>query len=483
MTNLGGTVKEVIDAQVMTVLLLLLELMEKDGQAESLLSNHRDIVTELLIAALNNLNLFQINTTTPNPGYPSYNSTPTTKGNPTVAITDMSRQTRDIVQLLEKEAKVKLFLSDLPLAGISKIAVPLAIQAFKAKGGLLIKDPDYPCNKDLPVEQGKLESVAQVTAVVMEMAKTYAQKVTLSMMQQSTGYYGAWTPTNQSAGILTILDTCIKLRGTAALAIVVKCVLEHNLTADYLKSTLVPLIPGLCQLAQWQGMSVSAEPFAWSVQTIMDNWAKTILGPKPNKAAAAPLLAKLKKYTCTQDNCVKVQKFLARKHVKKEIQTHAFGAATFELIRTTPQGLTIKKHDMLQAIWGPTYPTFMNKMGVQTNTPTVVRTSNTNSSAIPTAGLSQGLQSCAAVLMAAPLVASQAHGWGHATTIQQPYYSYTAGYPAAGPRPPLAPTIHQIFYGAAPAAVLLHLGPSVPVTPAKRKAADDDNIIDLTITP
>ncbi|KAL0563960.1 hypothetical protein V5O48_018098 [Marasmius crinis-equi] len=558
MKNVDGKSKEVADAQVITVLLPLLELMGKDVKTKSFLSNNQEIVTELLTAALNGVDLFQIKTATTKAGWPSYRVTPTTKGDPAMAMNFIAQclesgnmaiasnalrrmavmygQPSDMAQVrattvllpllqhLQKDPRTNRFLPDLPLACISEAAVPHALRAFKARAGSLTEDsicllldsivigktPQLlttailPAIRSFPWNEASWKSwmeqvlsrrrafaannltfSTQISAAVAEMAKTYAQKVTLPTLQP---YYGARVPTDQSAKFLTILNTCVRLGGTAALEVALKRLLEHKSTVEYLQNALVPLIPGLCQLAQRQGLSVSAEPFASSIRKIMDNWTKSVLGPKPDEATSAPLLAKLKKYTCSQSDCLKVQRFLlipntrntlrlerigapTRKHIEKELQVHAAGAATFEMIRTTPQGLQIKKHDSLyqsarwktiqqegmkvlkeigqlaplQAIWGSAYPTFMNKMGITpTNTPTVAHASNTNTtrSAAPIAGPSQSLQSRVAVPTAAP----------------------------HRPRPP-------------------HPGRSIPVTPAKRKAAaaaaddDDDDIIDLTITP
>ncbi|KAL0568271.1 hypothetical protein V5O48_013714 [Marasmius crinis-equi] len=582
MKNVGGGSKEVTDARVFRVLLPLLELMENDRKTKSFLSDNQELVTELLASALNAVDLFQIKMTTPNAAsWPSYNLTPTTKGNPAPAVSfiarclesgnlriasdalrrmaDMTGQTSDIaqarativllplLQLLEKDPKTKPFLSSLPLAGVSEVAIPLALQAVKTKrqmlseeavcalldGAIIGRTPHLLTTAILPeirlrfswnevswkacIEQlqSRLElatatnnsaSSTHISAVAVEMAQRYAQMLALPTEPQTLGYFGTRPPTSQSIGIPTILETCVRLGGTPALKVVLKRVLERDLLADYLESTLIPLIPVLCRLAERQGMAVSAEPFASSLRRIMDNWAKLILGPRPDAATAtaAPLFAQLKKFTCSQRECVEVRQFLgpndvrrtirlekmsgpARKHVEKELKVHATTAATFETIRTTPPGLVVKKHnslyqvarwqtiqqegvqllkeigqdDVLQGIWGDAYPAFMKKMDVapMINALIAVPASDSNHCPVPTAGPSQVPQSsCSAV---PPSVASQGR---RATTARQPVSSHTA------PR------------GIAARTPLPHPGPLVRVIPRKRKA-EDDIFIDLDSSP
>ncbi|KAJ8072943.1 hypothetical protein PM082_019806 [Marasmius tenuissimus] len=375
---------------------------------------------------------------------------------------DMTGQTQDIararattvllplIQLLSKDPKTKLSLPRLPLAGISEVAIPLVLQSIEAKGGKFTQDticalldsmvicgtPQVLTTAILPKVRSfkwdetswKLwmeqlysrrkafttapEAESLVRIAVAEMAKLYAEKVSLPDTLPTNGhsYYG----TRKAATILAVLDTCVDFGGQSALEVILKRVLAPQMTSEYLRNTLVPLLPDLCQLAHWKGMAISSEPFASTIRTIMNNWVNIILGMKPSEAAAQPLLARLQKYNCQDSNCVQVRKFLitpnaqhsmelerigapARKHIEKELQTHAYGAATFETVRTTPQGLTIRKHDALfrpalwratqqegvkllkeigqegviKAVWGDDYTTFIHKMnGIPTSTQT-----------------------------------------------------------------------------------------------------------------
>ncbi|KAL0064875.1 hypothetical protein AAF712_008128 [Marasmius tenuissimus] len=542
----------------------------------------REMITEMLTSLLKLLDLFQVKTVT-SPAYYSYHQAAkgaaTLKGDPAIAMkfiaqslesgnvpiaiaalkrmTDMTGQTQDIararaitvllplIQLLSKDPRTKPFLPQLqvPLAGISEVAIPLVLQSIEAKGGAFTQDtictlldslvicgkPQVLTSVILPkIHRLKWDETSWklcmeqlysrrkafttipgaeslVKTAVGEMAKLYAQKVSLPAAQQTSGYSYYGTRNTQATSILAILDTCDKLGGLSALAVVLKRILAPKMTAEYLRNALVPLLPGLCQLAQREGKAVSSEPFASTIRTIMNNWVKVILGTKPSEAAAQPLLAKLQKFTCQQHNCVQVRKFLttpnaehsmkldrigapARKHVEKELQTHAYGAATFELIRTTPQGLTIKKHDALfqparwraiqqegvkllkeigqegviKAIWGDGYTTFIHKMnGIPTSTQTANQNINPRLNHPVATGTSTAVAGPSRTQLPPPRPAVPVGGVVPGVLVAQ------------GANTQLG----QQSTTRAGIATAATMGCAAPVTPAKRKF---DAVIDLT---
>jgi len=200
---------------------------------------------------------------------------------------------------------------------------------------------------------------SSVNAVITEMAYLYAQRVSLPASHPTYSSYHSGLRNSQASSILVTLDTCTRLGGESALSVVLQRVLALKMNPEYINNTLVPLLPGICGLARREGKSVTSEPFASGIRIIMNNWVEVVLGPKPNEAAGQPLLVKLQKFTCTEPNCVRVRKFLttvnaensmtlarigapARKHIERELQVHACSAATFETVRTTPQGLTVR---------------------------------------------------------------------------------------------------------------------------------------------
>ncbi|KAJ8072944.1 hypothetical protein PM082_019807 [Marasmius tenuissimus] len=541
-------------------------------------SRLREIVTESLTTVLDRLDLFRVETISPpryhysyqqsNPGKPTLKGDPAPamtfiaqcleSGNGTIAIAALKRmmnmtgQTQDVMQArattvllpllqaLSKEPKAQPSLRDFPLASLSEVAIPLALQSIEANGGTfsqeticalldgivvagtpqLLTTAILPkirslkwdetswklCIEQLHSRRGVLsstqDSVSAITAVVSEMANLYAQKVTLpTATQQTSGYSYYGIRGNSSAGILAILDTCLKLGGIQALEVVLKRVLEPKMTSEYLQNYLVPLLPGICQLAQREGVAVSCQPFSSAIQIIMNYWAILVLGTKPDEVLYQRLLAKVQGYTCTLPNCVAVRRFLttpnaersmklerigapARKHVEKELQTHAVGAATFDTIRSSPQGLTVSKHDglfqparwratqqegvkllkeignegVLRAIWSNEYAAFINKMnGITTN-------SNTNQTISPHTRFNP--YSGATTTMAGP-----------SQTQQPARLNVSSVTTLAGARARQQP-MPRVGTTTAAASRALPAGSSAPaVTPAKRKF---DAVIDLT---
>ncbi|KAJ8075191.1 hypothetical protein PM082_019519 [Marasmius tenuissimus] len=401
--------------------------------------------------------------------------------NPAIAIAtlkrmmDMTGQTQDVaqaratavllplIQLLSKDPKTKPYLPQLPLADISEVVIPLVLQSIEVQGGTFTQDticaildslaicgtPELLMSVVLPkirnfkwdetswklcMEQlysrrkafttPESESGFPVKIIVAEMAKSYARKVSLPASHPTNSDSSFGIRNSQAATILAILYTCIKLGGRSALKAVLKRVLALNMTAQYIKNTLVPLLPGLCQLAQRVGKSVLSEPFMMATRTIMNNWVEVVLGAKPSEVATQPLLRRLERYKCKCWYCVQVCKFLttpnmgqsitldlicnaSQNHVKQELQRHAYGAATYQA--TSHQRLTIKKDNVLfqserwratqqegmkllekigqevviRAIWGEDYTTFIHKMN---GTPTSTPMASQNVGPHPTAG-------------------------------------------------------------------------------------------------
>ncbi|KAL0064876.1 hypothetical protein AAF712_008129 [Marasmius tenuissimus] len=275
-------------------------------------SRLREIVTESLTTVLDRLDLFRVETISPpryhysyqqsNPGKPTLKGDPAPvlnfitqcleSGNGTIAVAALERmgnmtgQTQDVMQArattvllpllqaLSKEPKAQPSLRDFPLASLSEVAIPLALQSIEANGGTfsqeticalldgivvagtpqLLTTAILPkirslkwdetswklCIEQLHSRRGVLsstqDSVSAITAVVSEMANLYAQKVTLpTATQQTSGYSYYGIRGNSSAGILAILDTCLKLGGIQALEVVLKRVLEPKMTSEYLQ--------------------------------------------------------------------------------------------------------------------------------------------------------------------------------------------------------------------------------------------------------
>ncbi|KAK7036717.1 hypothetical protein VNI00_011382 [Paramarasmius palmivorus] len=197
------------------------------------------------------------------------------------------------------------------------------------------------------------DSPVSISTIITEMAQEYARKVNLN-----AGNYRA------TSNIPGVLQFSLTIGGTDCLTTVFDRLFEPaKLNAQYVSGCLVPLIPELKKLSASHGIPLHSEPFASSLRKIMAGWVGKVTGPKPDDTAAQPLLAKINRWTCHDPHCAKVRQFLlkqpertirldrigapSRKHVEKCISSHIYGAATFQMISGSPQGLSVTKADAL----------------------------------------------------------------------------------------------------------------------------------------
>ncbi|KAH9934635.1 uncharacterized protein B0H18DRAFT_977493 [Fomitopsis serialis] len=135
-----------------------------------------------------------------------------------------------------------------------------------------------------------------------------------------------------------------------------------SISPEYIEHILVPFIPALRQFLLEKGLSLSDEPCNAVFKTILMLWAKHVLGPKPNDTPADMMLM-LQSHRCTCTECTQAFQFLTsgedkerqmyrigaakRKHVETQLTAYARRCATWTPIRTSPQGLTITKGDVI----------------------------------------------------------------------------------------------------------------------------------------
>ncbi|KAL1723986.1 hypothetical protein EV715DRAFT_286048 [Schizophyllum commune] len=130
----------------------------------------------------------------------------------------------------------------------------------------------------------------------------------------------------------------------------------------YISNVLVPFIPQLRQFLNTQKIPTHAEPFGTFLTALVGLWTKHVLGPKP-ASTPSDLLARLKGHSCKCSECVRAFNWLTsgsgrslelirigapkRKHVESELASYAIGAAQWELISSSPQGLKITKTEVI----------------------------------------------------------------------------------------------------------------------------------------
>ncbi|KAI9060522.1 hypothetical protein FKP32DRAFT_1595275 [Trametes sanguinea] len=204
-------------------------------------------------------------------------------------------------------------------------------------------------------------SGATVREVNLRLLKKYADSIVLT----NAGYY-ARTPAAGVKPAIDALDLCFSVELPEACGFVFERLLRPpNLNVAYISTYLGSLVPELRALLAKHKTSISVEPFASTFRTIMLYWVQHVMGPRPADTSATYLNA-LKSWTCNCNICPAVRTFLTskpedsfswqrigaptRRHVESFLTSHARAIATFDTIRTTPQGLQVKKS---QVIVGP----------------------------------------------------------------------------------------------------------------------------------
>ncbi|CAL1700296.1 unnamed protein product [Somion occarium] len=159
--------------------------------------------------------------------------------------------------------------------------------------------------------------------------------------------------------ILHTLEACMKVNAGEACSVIIKRIVDKSkLTANYITQVLIPLMPRLRELAnRYRTLDHLAPAF----QAIMLAWISKILGKRPD-ADVSSIQANLKRWPCGCQHCQNARALLAkaersnqmhrigapaRRHVEAYLSQYARGAATYDTVRSTPQGLQLTKSDVL----------------------------------------------------------------------------------------------------------------------------------------
>ena len=128
------------------------------------------------------------------------------------------------------------------------------------------------------------------------------------------------------------------------------------LTPAYIQNVMVPFLPQLRHFLNQNKLPPHAPPFNAAFTDIFALWARHVLGPR-SPDPPADMLELLSKSSCHCQPCVDVFTFLnksadrayrlerigapKRQHVEQELFSFACGAATWQAIGGTPQGLLV----------------------------------------------------------------------------------------------------------------------------------------------
>ena len=196
-------------------------------------------------------------------------------------------------------------------------------------------------------------SRTKIRPILFRLLKKWASIANLTTHHQSAYYRGQYIKP-----AISVFDYCLTLRLPEVCAIVTKRLLNPaKLDTEYIKNQLAPLLPDLSALLAKQQQPPSSPPFAPLFRTTMLYYTEKVLGPRPPDTLGKHLQA-LSKWTCSCEVCPTVRKFLTsegierrewqrigapkRRHLEQHLDLHARLLATHAMIRSTPQGLSVR---------------------------------------------------------------------------------------------------------------------------------------------
>ncbi|KAL1736100.1 hypothetical protein EV714DRAFT_266946 [Schizophyllum commune] len=282
------------------------------------------------------------------------------------------------------DTAIQHYLSALPQAGPSKEDMTALIQACILHGGTrLLINTIWPALRAAPYQEATMLAFLQevhakraeipvsdgalsVDSVIAAALKLVISKATFSADSGRPAYYpyyGRGAALGNRTKTIELLKLCFAYHQTGLCSNVFSRLLDKSyLKADYVEHVLVPFIPELRQFLISNGTAMHAEPFGAVFTTIVSLWARLVLGPKPADTSGG-LIARMARHSCRCDACTSAFNFLTagegrthtlsrigavkRRHVEKELSMYAFGAATWQMIGRSPQGLSITKADAI----------------------------------------------------------------------------------------------------------------------------------------
>ncbi|KAH9849223.1 hypothetical protein C2E23DRAFT_888412 [Lenzites betulinus] len=195
--------------------------------------------------------------------------------------------------------------------------------------------------------------------ILLRLLKTYVNAITL----QRDRYWSAQTAPKPA---IDALEFCLALGLPDACNVVIGRILNPpKLDDHYIKEQLAPLVPDIRAVLIKYKQPLTSEPFATVFRKTILYWVLKVMGSRPPDVSAS-LLANLKAWMCKCNICVGVRAFLneksaeirswerigapSRKHVEIYLSRYARQIATYDTIRSSPQGITVVK---TKAIMGP----------------------------------------------------------------------------------------------------------------------------------
>ncbi|KAL1736103.1 hypothetical protein EV714DRAFT_198757 [Schizophyllum commune] len=290
------------------------------------------------------------------------------------------------VQRLYK-ATVDLFLSNIMIPatpGLSKADIESLVKAGAFEGGAaFLADIVWPSLCALEDRESIILDFVQALhehrdrIPVADGAPTIDAVITLALQRvidnsrfepysptQYPAYYGYPNASQRNQNLtLHLLKLCITYGQIPLCSSVFARLCDRTLiTPAYIQNVLVPFLPQLQNFLNQNKLPAHSPPFNAAFTGIVALWATHVLGPRPPDPPA-DMLEKMGKPSCRCQSCVDVFTFLnksadracrferlgapKRLHLEQELSAHARGAATWQVIGGSSQGLLVTKTDAM----------------------------------------------------------------------------------------------------------------------------------------
>ncbi|KDQ16692.1 hypothetical protein BOTBODRAFT_30614 [Botryobasidium botryosum FD-172 SS1] len=174
-----------------------------------------------------------------------------------------------------------------------------------------------------------------------------------------------FSPASSAATVMELLEFCCENDNVACCGDLLSRLLDNSsLTPDRINSQLIPLLASLDAFLVRRQISVTDQPFATFFRKFMFAWVQVILGHKPSNSSNQFASVTRLGSRCSCPHCSSIVRFISSstqpshslprigapnvRHVMQQLESAGVRAvATWDVIRTSPQGLQITKTDQI----------------------------------------------------------------------------------------------------------------------------------------
>lgn len=132
----------------------------------------------------------------------------------------------------------------------------------------------------------------------------------------------------RAVGLEESLDLCLRCGGNGCFGALLERILRETPTTEYLDKIHPTLINNVfLTLIKKHDVSMTDDPFATAIRTVMDKWIKYKLEPCADNDTHSTLMTVLSRWNCTCAPCLEVRKMLKGEVDKTKVELIRIGPA------------------------------------------------------------------------------------------------------------------------------------------------------------